>query len=62
MPASSEEFKSNKFWYIYFSNTSSAIRRETWEQIPFDRVDFAEDAVWAEKVLLAGYTLIFEPA
>lgn len=62
MPASAEEYEADKFFYIFFSNTSSAIRKEVWQKIPFDRVDFAEDAVWADRVLRAGFTLVFEPA
>ena len=47
--------------YIYFSNTSSCIRRTVWERIPFARADFAEDAEWASRALLAGYSLVYEP-
>jgi len=61
MPASREEYEANRFYYIYFSNTSSAIRRSVWEKIPFRPLLFGEDADWAERVLLAGYILIFEP-
>jgi rhamnosyltransferase len=61
MPASLTEFEKNKFHYIFFSNTSSAIRREVWQQTPFRRVNFAEDAVWADEVLRCGYKIVFEP-
>lgn len=61
MPADPEAYERDKFFYIYFSNTSSAIRREVWEQIPFRRLDFAEDADWADRVLSVGYKLVFEP-
>lgn len=61
IPASPEEYEANRMSYIFFSNTSSAIRRRVWEEIPFDRVDFAEDTVWADKVLKRGYITIFEP-
>jgi GT2 family glycosyltransferase len=62
MPQSSEEYEANKFHYIYFSNTSSAIRRDVLEEIPFQPVNFAEDAEWADRVLRAGYKLVFEPS
>jgi rhamnosyltransferase len=42
-------------FYRFFANTSSAIRRAVWAQIPFPEVEFAEDQAWAEKVLNAGY-------
>ncbi|WP_322799931.1 glycosyltransferase family 2 protein [Thermoflexus sp.] len=61
MPASRADFEANRFFYIYFSNTSSAIRRSVWAQIPFRPLPFGEDADWAERVLLAGYALVFEP-
>lgn len=39
----------------FFSNNNSCIRRTVWEEIPFPNVDFAEDQIWAQKVLEAGY-------
>jgi rhamnosyltransferase len=62
MPASLEEYEAEKFFYIFFSNTSSAVRKVVWEKMPFDQVDFAEDAVWADRVLRGGYTIVFEPS
>jgi rhamnosyltransferase len=56
------DYERRRVHYAWFSNTSSCLRREVWEQIPFGRVDFAEDAHWADRVLQAGYTLIYEPA
>jgi rhamnosyltransferase len=62
MPSSLEEYEKNKFFYIFFSNTSSALRRSVWQQHRFPRTSFAEDAVWADTVLRAGYRLAYEPA
>ena len=46
----------------FFHNANSAIRRSVWEAIPFDaHVTNIEDRVWAEAVLRAGYTLVYEP-
>lgn len=56
------DYERRKIHYVYFANTSSCIRRSVWEQYPFPTTDFAEDAQWAEKVLSAGYTLLYEPA
>nr|MBP7694703.1 glycosyltransferase family 2 protein [Anaerolineales bacterium] len=50
------DYERRRVWYAWFSNTSSCLRRAVWEQIPFRRVDFAEDADWADRVLQAGYT------
>lgn len=62
MPAGAEEYRRNRLYYTYFSNTSSAIRKSVWDRIPFRRLDFAEDADWADRVLQAGHKLVFEPA
>lgn len=46
----------------FFHNANSMIRRDLWEQYPFDeRVSNVEDRVWAHKVLQHGYTLVYEP-
>ena len=46
-----------------FSNVNSAIRRDVWQRFPFaDDLFFAEDQDWARRVLLAGYTLSYEPS
>ncbi len=47
--------------YIFFSNTSSCIRKEVWEEIPFREVTFAEDQDWAKRILEAGYKTVYEP-
>ncbi len=49
------DYERNPVLYRFFANTSSAIRRTVWEQIPFPEVEFAEDQAWAERVLQAGY-------
>lgn len=47
---------------IFFHNANSMIRREVWEQYPFDEeVSNVEDRVWARAVIDAGYVLIYEP-
>ena len=61
MPSSEDEFKAKKFYYVFFSNTSSILRKSIWEKYPFPKADFAEDASWAEQVLRAGYKIVFEP-
>lgn len=61
MPSSEKEFEANKFFYVFFSNTSSILRKSIWEKWPFPRADFAEDAIWAEQVLRAGHRIVFEP-
>jgi rhamnosyltransferase len=48
---------------MFFSNVSSAIRRDVWERFPFrDRVIMSEDQYWAYDVLRAGYDVVYHPA
>jgi rhamnosyltransferase len=47
---------------LSFDNVSSCIRREVWERHPFRERRFGEDSAWAREVLLAGWSLVFEPA
>ncbi len=45
-----------------FSNANSAIRRSVFEELPFvDDIIMSEDQEWSQRVLLAGYTLVYEP-
>ena len=47
---------------IFFSNVCSAIRRDVWEQIPFDEsIIMSEDQLWAKQVLLSGERILYEP-
>ncbi len=62
MPAVLEDYEANRDYYTYFSNTSSALRRSVWQQQRFPKTMFAEDVIWADLVLRAGYRLVFEPA
>lgn len=46
----------------FFHNANSVIRREIWQKIQFDEtVTNIEDRVWAQKVLQAGYRIVYEP-
>jgi rhamnosyltransferase len=48
---------------IFFSNVSSAIRRDVWQKHPFrDRLIMSEDQYWAYDVLRAGFDVVYEPA
>lgn len=44
-----------------FDNVSSCIRRAVWEEIPFDRTNFAEDLRWGKRAVEAGYKTVYEP-
>lgn len=45
---------------IVFSNAASAIRRAVWQQHPFT-LPAAEDLDWAQRVVAAGWTIVYEP-
>ncbi|MGI9148507.1 MAG: glycosyltransferase family 2 protein [Chloroflexota bacterium] len=47
---------------IFFSNVSSALRRDVWERFPFRDVTMSEDQYWAHDVLKAGYDVLYQPA
>ena len=47
----------------FFHNANSMIRRQAWQKIPFDnKITNIEDRLWAEKILKAGYKIVYEPA
>lgn len=39
----------------FYSDNNSCLRRSVWEQIPYPDVDFAEDQIWAQRVVEAGH-------
>lgn len=45
-----------------FSNANSAVRKELWEQFPFnEELTLAEDQGLCRDVLMAGYRVVYEP-
>lgn len=44
-----------------FDNVASALRRSTWERLPFPERTFGEDVAWGRAVLLAGGAIAYEP-
>ncbi len=48
-------------YLAFFSDNCSCLRRSVWEKIPYDDVDFAEDQIWAKKILEAGYKKVYCP-
>jgi rhamnosyltransferase len=39
----------------FFSDNNSLIRRSVWRDIPYPDVNFAEDQIWAKKIIEAGW-------
>ena len=47
---------------MLFSNANSAIRRSVFDEFPFvDDIIMSEDQEWSQRVLLAGWSLVYEP-
>jgi rhamnosyltransferase len=40
----------------------SAVRKSVWSTHRFGRINFGEDIDWAERVLRAGWKIVYEPA
>lgn len=45
----------------FYSDNNSCLRRSVWEQIPYPDVEFAEDQIWADKIIAAGYAKAYAP-
>tara|TARA_B100000989_G_scaffold3409_1_gene2365 strand:+ start:7774 stop:9126 length:1353 start_codon:yes stop_codon:yes gene_type:complete len=47
----------------FFHNANSMIRKEIWKKIKFDeRISNIEDRIWGQKIIDAGYKLVYEPS
>jgi len=46
----------------FFSDNNACLRRAVWERMPYPDVDFAEDQLWAQQVLEAGYAKVYVDA
>ena len=55
------DYERNRYPFIWFSNTSSCIRKEVWNAFPFRKLEFAEDQDWARRVLEAGFKTVYVP-
>jgi rhamnosyltransferase len=44
-----------------FDDVCSALRRSVWEKIHFGECRYAEDMLWARRVIEAGYTVVHDP-
>jgi len=46
----------------FFHNANSMLRRDVWDQFPFDEeVTNIEDRVWGKAVIEAGYHIVYDP-
>ncbi|MEQ8764980.1 MAG: glycosyltransferase family 2 protein [Planctomycetota bacterium] len=47
---------------VAFDDVASSVRKQVWQEIPYERRSFGEDVAWGKKVVLTGYKIVFEPA
>ena len=50
-----------RLFLAFFSDNNACLRRSVWEKIPYDDVNFAEDQIWAKKILELGYRKAYAP-
>lgn len=51
----------DRYNLLVFDDVSSCLRKSTWEEIPYAALAFGEDIDWAQRALMAGHTLVYEP-
>jgi rhamnosyltransferase len=59
--AERREYASGDTDGMVFSNAASCVRRSVWRDAPFT-LPAAEDLEWAQRVVAAGLTVVYEPA
>ena len=50
-----------RHFMVFFSDNNSCVRRDIFEKYPYDDVDFAEDQIWARKMIEMGYKKLYCP-
>ena len=50
-----------RLFLYFYSDNNSCMRRSIWEKYPYDDVNFAEDQLWAAKILELGYHKVYCP-
>ena len=50
-----------RHFLAFYSDNNSCMRRSIWEKYPYEDVDFAEDQIWARKMIELGYKKLYCP-
>jgi len=45
----------------FYSDNNSCLRRSVWEKLPYPDVEFAEDQIWALRIIEAGWSKAYAP-
>lgn len=45
----------------FYSDNNSLLRKSVWKKIPYPDVEFAEDQLWAQSIIEAGYCKAYAP-
>lgn len=48
-------------YLAFFSDNNSCLKRSVWEKYPYDDIEFAEDQLWARKMIELGYKKLYCP-
>ena len=51
-----------RYFTSVFDNVASAVRRSTFERVPFPARTFGEDVAWGREIVLAGGAIAYEPS
>lgn len=51
-----------RHFLAFYSDNNSCMRRDIWEKYPYEDVDFAEDQIWARKMIELGYKKLYCPS
>lgn len=50
-----------RHYLAFFSDNNSCVRRDVFEQYPYEDVNFAEDQIWARKMIEMGFKKLYAP-
>lgn len=60
-PERYQKEESYRHYLSFFSDNNSCVRRDIFEKYPYEDVNFAEDQIWARKMIEMGYKKIYCP-
>lgn len=60
-PERYEREEGYRHYLAFFSDNNSCIRRDIFEKYPYEDVNFAEDQIWARKMIELGFKKVYCP-